>query len=426
MSTIVVGAGLAGMALGAALRERGADVTVLEAADRAGGVIRSERVDGLLIEHGPTSLRGASIEAWAAILRLGLGDRVLQPTGDHRLRYVLKNGELVALPAGIAGLLTTPHLSLRGRLRVLCEPLVRGRPVDGESVFDLLARRVGPEAADRLGTPFVGGIFGGDPRDVDAEATFARLVGWERTAGSLMRGSMAAPKPPADAPRAPIAFHEGMEELTRALAARVNPTLGCRVTGVRRQGTGWRVATSDGEMDAEHVAIATPAVGFLPEIAEAQGLPSAPIAAVHLAWRAGDVAAPAGFGWLCHPSETRDALGAIHVSTIFPSHAPDRVMVRVMLGGTRSPGLPHASDDALVAHARGVVGHFQGLEAEPIFAHVARSLPGIPQYPPGFPRRLEALRATGLHWLGWGWTGIGLPDQLVAAEAVAERIHPAG
>jgi protoporphyrinogen oxidase len=50
---LVVGAGLSGLATARALRRRGADFAVIEAGARPGGVIRSGRVAGRLLEWGP-------------------------------------------------------------------------------------------------------------------------------------------------------------------------------------------------------------------------------------------------------------------------------------------------------------------------------------------------------------------------------------
>ena len=52
---IVCGAGLTGLATAWHLRKSGADVTMLEAEDTVGGVIRSTRRDGYLVEQGPNS-----------------------------------------------------------------------------------------------------------------------------------------------------------------------------------------------------------------------------------------------------------------------------------------------------------------------------------------------------------------------------------
>jgi len=49
---IVVGAGLAGLAAASTLHNRGHDVTVLEASDGVGGRVRTDAVDGYLLDRG--------------------------------------------------------------------------------------------------------------------------------------------------------------------------------------------------------------------------------------------------------------------------------------------------------------------------------------------------------------------------------------
>ena len=49
---VVVGAGLAGLRCAQALVEAGREVVVLEASDAAGGRIRTDRVDGFLVDRG--------------------------------------------------------------------------------------------------------------------------------------------------------------------------------------------------------------------------------------------------------------------------------------------------------------------------------------------------------------------------------------
>jgi phytoene dehydrogenase-like protein len=52
---IVIGAGVSGLVTAFRLAEKGCRVRVLEAAPRAGGVIASGRIDGMLWESGPNS-----------------------------------------------------------------------------------------------------------------------------------------------------------------------------------------------------------------------------------------------------------------------------------------------------------------------------------------------------------------------------------
>ena len=69
--TIVVGAGLSGLAAAHALARRGEHVLLLEASDRPGGVVRTERRSGFLLEVGPNTVRPSS-ELWELIEELGL------------------------------------------------------------------------------------------------------------------------------------------------------------------------------------------------------------------------------------------------------------------------------------------------------------------------------------------------------------------
>lgn len=60
---IVVGAGLAGLACARRLSKEGFSVTVLEACDRIGGRLKTDRVDGFVLDHGFQVLQRAYSEA---------------------------------------------------------------------------------------------------------------------------------------------------------------------------------------------------------------------------------------------------------------------------------------------------------------------------------------------------------------------------
>ena len=52
MSTVVIGAGLAGLNAALTLEKAGKEVTLLEASDRAGGRVATDVVDGFLLDRG--------------------------------------------------------------------------------------------------------------------------------------------------------------------------------------------------------------------------------------------------------------------------------------------------------------------------------------------------------------------------------------
>src|SRR4051794_13765158 len=116
---IVIGAGISGLVAAHRLAKAGRDVLVLESSDVPGGAIRTETLDGFIVERGPNSVRMTDgLEALAG--ELGLADELV--LADPRApRYVYLGGKLVRAPMGPASIVTTPLLSARAKLRVLAE-----------------------------------------------------------------------------------------------------------------------------------------------------------------------------------------------------------------------------------------------------------------------------------------------------------------
>ena len=54
---VVIGAGISGLSCAYRLNQLGADVTLLEASNRAGGLIGTIQKDGFLFESGPQSFQ---------------------------------------------------------------------------------------------------------------------------------------------------------------------------------------------------------------------------------------------------------------------------------------------------------------------------------------------------------------------------------
>src|SRR5512143_3301646 len=89
----IVGGGISGLAAAYDLQRRSLSVCVLEAGSRPGGVIRTERVDGWVIDGGPDSILVQKPAAVALCRELGVADR-LTPTLTPRTAYVMRRGRL--------------------------------------------------------------------------------------------------------------------------------------------------------------------------------------------------------------------------------------------------------------------------------------------------------------------------------------------
>src|SRR3954468_21630841 len=103
---VVVGAGITGLAAAHRLVSRDSagrrptEVVVLEARDRIGGAIWTDRVDGFTIEGGADSF--ITNKPWALNLcrDLGLGEQLIGTDDRHRRSFVVRNGKLLPVPEG--------------------------------------------------------------------------------------------------------------------------------------------------------------------------------------------------------------------------------------------------------------------------------------------------------------------------------------
>ena len=120
----VIGAGIAGLAAAHQLREEGVAVRVLEASDRTGGAIQSERTEGFLVEDGPNTVRAGAPALEAIVDDLGLQDRRIWANDDADTRYVVRDGRPTPLPQSVSSFLSTDLFSIRAKLRLLAEPFI--------------------------------------------------------------------------------------------------------------------------------------------------------------------------------------------------------------------------------------------------------------------------------------------------------------
>jgi oxygen-dependent protoporphyrinogen oxidase len=472
----VVGGGVAGLATALAVADRaraagvGLEVRVLEAAPRAGGNLRSERVDGYTVEWGPNGFLDNVPATIELVRRIGLEGELQPAAAAAARRFLYRRGRLHELATQPLRFLASPVLSPGGRLRILREPWTPPKPAGvDETVHAFAARHIGEEAASVLVGAMVSGVFAGDARRLSLECAFPKMAAMEAAHGSLVRAMLARlrerraatrrlaelrargeeapeltrPGGPAGPGGTLTSFRGGIETLIEGLARALDGVLetGRRVAAIERSGARWRVAAGGETLDAEAVVVAVPAGQAAPLLAPLDaglgaalaGIPAAGLAVVALAYDAAALGgAPRGFGFLAPRGEGLRILGCLWDSSIFPGRAPaGKVLMRAMIGGALDPAAVALSDDELLAAVRADLGRAMGFAAAPERVWIFRHRLGISQYVVGHREKLAALadaerRLPGLLLAGQSYHGISMNACIESAAVLAERVLAAG
>ena len=412
---------MSGLALGRELVRRGRDCVVLEAEDRPGGVVRSVRADGLLMENGPQRTRLTGPFA-ALVDDLGLGDQLLLAPSDLDF-FIYRNGALRRAPLSVRGLLMSDVVSWRGKLRALLEPLTPGAR-DEERVAAFFIRKLGRELYEHVVGPLYGGLYGTDPGDMVVGLSLGGLLRDMGIGRSLVLARLwrrgGSPPPPA------CSFADGMETLPRALAHSLGERvrLNSRVRAIEPREGGWSIVLDQESLSAEQVVLAVPATAaarLVREIApdaasRIHGLRYHRLAVVHL--RADSPLR--GIGFQVSLAEPRPLKGVTFSHSLFggPGGRDDRTGVYTAYLAAARSRAAGADDDALGDLAAAEFQRCTGYAAEPIA--VAR--PTIPAWDTSW-SALRGLRLPpGIHVTASWESRPGLAGRFARARALADEL----
>ena len=448
---IVIGAGISGLTAAYLLHAGAHDVVVFDQGDVPGGRMRSERIDGFLMEHGANSVVGPAPAVEDLIVGLDLDGEKVTRSAAARSRYLVRAGRAHALPVTPCRFFMSGFFSLGGRLRLLMEPWV---PVhrDDETIAAFTRRRLGQEMLDYVVDPLAAGLYAGDPRQLSVSAVFPQLKRLERCRGSIVLGAIGgrlrrdgrfALYGPGN--RILFSLREGLGTLPCSLADRLAGRIfpGHRVVSMQRGAGGrFRVLVRCGAaawwIMADSVVIALPAYAAANVLDELDrraaetlaqiGHP--PLAVVFLGYRANAIAHPLdGLGVLMPAIEKRNVLGILFSSTLYPGRAPaEHVALTAFVGGARQPQLAMLHPDELIALVHSEVRQVLGAAAAPVLARTRRWRYGLPQPGLDHERRIATIAALegehpGLFLTGNYFSGVSTTACIAQARQSAARVE---
>ena len=452
----IVGGGVAGLAAAYELARLGRDgaaaqVVLFEASTRLGGIVETVREGGFVIECGPDAW--VTEKPWALELaeELGLGDEVMASNDAGRKTYVLIDKKLQAMPDGMRMMVATDLDALDAselfsaeakqayREEVTrAEELRATAPGGDESVAEFVRRHFGEEVVDKIGTPLLSGVFGGDAGKLSVRAVMAPFVAMEREHGSLV----VALQSKTVAWKTTSVFttlRSGMGTLMDRMIATIPQDwvrLAAEVQFISYGEEGWLVGTARGVERFDAVMMAAPvdvARSLLEPVDEraAQLMEMEASSAVVVGFGFAEAATfevPQGFGFLVPPGSDNLLLACTFVDQKFDDRVPQGGrLVRAFFGGKAAERMMRCGNDETAAVARMELARILGPLPEPQVTVVRRWPRSLPQYGVGHLERMkeldERVRALdGLWLLGNGYRGVGLPDLIRDARAVARRV----
>jgi oxygen-dependent protoporphyrinogen oxidase len=455
----ILGGGISGLAAAHMLEEMrrsGANIeyVLYEASSQLGGVLRTERVNGCVVEAGPDSF--VSEKPWAADLcrAIGLGDQLIGSNDAGRKTYILTRGRLVAMPDGLMFLVPTKILptgfsklfSWKTKLRMARELFHPPVAVDrDQSVADFVERHYGAEMVDRVADPLLSGVYGGEAANLSVRAVLPRFVEMERTYGSLGRAMLSARKKMAArasalAPPLFTSLKNGMQHLAETVVSQLTAAslvTNTQVQAIQPEAGGWVVSAG---MESDHfdaVIMALPAAAAANVLRLASPQLSAELGAIQYTSsitvglgydREVRQSLPPGFGFLVPRSERKRLLAATFVHNKFPHRAPDdRALLRCFFAARNAENVWALADDQIVGIVRNELQQILGLRDAPLFARVYKWKSAMAQYSVGHLDRLDRIerlrqQLPGLALAGNAYRGIGVPDCVRSGQEAARQV----
>lgn len=411
----IVGGGITGLSLLHSLEEEGFGGLVFEASSEPGGMIQTIHQDGRVLETGPQRMRYTP--AIGRLLDdLGLQEEILVADPSLPL-FVFCDGALRVAPFSLREFVMTDLFTLRGKLRILAEPLTGpGRP--DEMAAALFSRKFGHEAYAKFIGPLFGGLYGSDPAEMPARHALDRILQLEAHEGCLLwpvlrhllRGESIQS----------ISFEAGLAHLPKTLADSHHDRvrLKTHIDTIHEEGSQFQLVTDGGEQfSAESVVLTTPApetaalLGSLaPEAARRlEQLTYNPLVIVHLQAETH----LHGQGYQVCPDEGLSTLGVSWNDSTFGRDG----IFTAFLGGMRRPSILERSDAEIGRIAREEFRTVTGVEATVL--NVTRRSQGVPAYDQSWDA-LEGLELPDGIRLATNFTGrLGIPSRVREARELS-------
>ncbi len=403
---LILGGGISGLSVAHFLLQKhpSLQITLLERADRLGGVIHTDIRSGCLFERGP---RTFLLHPHSWLLRLirevGLEAELLLTSPNDGGRFLWHEGALQSLAS---------RIPWRALLRAFCH---RSPAIEDESIYDFAVRRFNAKVADELFDPLTLGIYAGDIRRLSLRSCFPKIRSWDQGQSSWFEPLQKL-------------FHRsrlftirgGMSQLIETLRQKLPIEIVYRQEVKRLSSLGEKgveVEVEGGYWRGRQVISALPLAVVQKLTGAFEGVPSQSLWTVNVAYEGVDL--PRGYGYLVPSREKESLMGMIWDSSLFPQQGKSPARATAFLRGDEVRPLEVAVDAAR---------RHLGLRSKPFFAEASLFIQAIPQFEVGYEmlKQREMMRLAtqfpALFFAGNYWRGASVESCIEQAMHVASSI----
>lgn len=447
----ILGGGISGLALAHQLKKQQKAFIIIEA-QQWGGKIQSIQENGFTYELGPNTVLINNKAIKSILDDLQLSAEIIQPYEQAvKNRFVLKNGNIEAIPNSFSSAWKSKLFKASTLASILKEPFKKAKNGEAdESLADFSRRRFGTQIYEDFITPFVSGIYAGDPEKMSINHTLAILKNAELKHGSVLKGMpkiMKAKKQLNEADQLPkqkiFTFKNGLQKLIDALVNALNDKekIIALVNQIEKVENGYSLLINDG--NNEQKLFATQVVSTIPAFQLAKICQSispslnkalnqinyVPAVVTHWAFPKENMGfRKAAFGILSRRDEKVPFLGVLFNSRFFPHQAPaNQELITVISGGYKQRKILSQTDNQILEEVEQSLRKLLKIKGEPSLKRLQRWDKGIPQYEIGHQELLNEINSfeslnSGFHIQGNFRGGISVSDCIQKSVELARKL----
>ncbi|MBK8805389.1 MAG: protoporphyrinogen oxidase [Bacteroidales bacterium] len=443
--TIILGAGITGLATAHFLKKENKTFQVIETSNRCGGAINTISEGEFIYEYGPNTGTISNAEILELFQDLHQTCEIEKAQEASKKRLILKNNTWHALPSGLLTGISTPLFSAKDKLRLLAEPFRTAGTDEFETIETLVKRRLGISFLNYAVDPFISGIFAGNPAQLVTKYALPKLYNLEQEYGSFIKGSYKKSKLPKTEAEKKItkeifSCKGGLHSLIKALELSIgyqNIKLNEQNYTISKTDTIYRIKTADAVLECTNL-ISTFNNNALSNIfpfidneslSKINDVDYAPVIEIALGFNSWNGMPLNAFGGLIPTVENKQILGILFMSSLFKNRAPENgALFAVFMGGMKKQELINLSNKEILIIIEQYFKDVMGISSfNPDLVKIQKHNKAIVQYDYKCKERFEIINKIenqhkGFHFGGSLIDGVSLADRIKQAKKLAMRV----